>query len=200
MRSEYQSQGQANTYATRGMEPLRGFPQFLKALPQVLHDNPNTKVIIGGRDRAAYGPAAPSHGGSWKERILAEIGDFEGKQNIYFPGLMNYENYRLMLNRTDLHCYFTLPYVTSWSLFEAYACGAPILTNSSEATTSTLIFQKDQVIDNIEKLYTQEGAEKILTLLNNSRGKPKPALPETFSLKFCLKMWQDFINQILTAE
>ena len=187
------------TYATRGMEPLRGFPQFLKALPKVLRGNPTLKVIIGGRDRSAYGPPAPSHEGSWKQRILAEIGEFEGKENIYFPGLMDYNNYRLMLNRTDLHCYFTLPYVTSWSLFEAYACGAPILTNSSEATTGVLSFHAESIINDIEELYTPKGAEQILRLLNNKRIQPTPKLPEIFSLTQCLKTWQTLINQILTA-
>ena len=187
------------TYATRGMEPLRGFPQFLKALPTVLRSNPTLKVIIGGRDRSAYGPPAPSHQGSWKQKILAEIGEFEGKENIYFPGLMDYNNYRLMLNRTDLHCYFTLPYVTSWSLFEAYACGAPILTNASEATTGTLSFPQHRIIDNIEKLHTSEGSEMILELLGNKWMDQKPTLPEIYSLKYCLKAWQDFINQVLSA-
>ena len=181
------------------MEPLRGFPQFLKALPKVLQNNPDLKVIIGGRDRAAYGPAAPSHDGSWKKRIFAELGEFEGKDNIYFPGLMNYENYRLMLNRTDLHCYFTLPYVTSWSLFEAYACGAPILTNSSEATTGVLAFPEDNIINNIENLCTLEGTEQILRLLKNKRVHPTPTLPAIFSLKQCLQTWQKFINQTLTV-
>ena len=44
------------TYATRGMEPLRGFPELLKALPTLLDRIPNLKVLVGGRDRSAYGP------------------------------------------------------------------------------------------------------------------------------------------------
>ena len=39
-----------------------------------------------------------------------------------------------MLWRTDLHCYFTRPYVTSWGLFEAAACGTRLVVSEGEAT------------------------------------------------------------------
>ena len=61
------------TYATRGMEPMRGFPEFMEIYLNYLNGIPNLKVIIGGRDRSAYGPKCPTHGGSWKEMILDKI-------------------------------------------------------------------------------------------------------------------------------
>ena len=115
------------SYATRGMEPLRGFPEFMRILPSLLAKIPNLKVLIGGRDRSAYGPKAPNNDGSWKTLVLNELGEFIGKERIVFTGLMNYGEYRKLLYRTNLHFYFTRPYVTSWSLFEAVACGTPYL-------------------------------------------------------------------------
>ena len=114
------------TYSTRGMEPMRGFTEFMEILPELLKRIPNLKVIIGGRDRSAYGPECPTHGGSWKEMILDKIVSLRGNKKIIFPGLMNYDMYRRLLQRSNLHCYLTRPYVTSWSLFEAVACGTPI--------------------------------------------------------------------------
>ena len=46
------------SYATRGMEPLRGF-EFIKALPYVLKSNPELNVFIAGADRRAYSYDAP---------------------------------------------------------------------------------------------------------------------------------------------
>lgn len=126
------------TYATRGMEPLRGFPEFMRALPAVLAAVPELQVLIAGRDRSAYGARAPSHGGSWKAMVLAELGDFPGRERIAFTGLLPRRTYVNMLQRSNLHCYFSRPYVTSWSLFEAVACGAPVLTNPGATTTGTL--------------------------------------------------------------
>ena len=61
------------SYATRGMEPLRGFPEFMRTLPSLLSEFPNLKVIVGGRDRSAYGPEASSHEGSWLKKMLDEL-------------------------------------------------------------------------------------------------------------------------------
>ena len=144
------------TYATRGMEPLRGFPDLLKALPALLEQVPNLKVLIGGRDRSAYGPQCPTHNGSWKEMMLDQLPSLRNHPQIIYTGLMNYENYLLMLQRSNLHCYFTQPYVTSWSLFEAAACGTPILTNKSPATTGTIEIPEKNTIENIEDIYQSE--------------------------------------------
>ena len=56
--------------------------------------------------------------------MLETLGEIEGKNRMIFTGLLTYEDYRKLLWRTDMHCYFTNPYVISWSLFEAAACGA----------------------------------------------------------------------------
>ena len=82
------------SYATRGMEPLRGFPEFIKALPQLLAEDPNLQVVIAGADRRAYSYDAPSHNGSWREHLLAELGDFTGRERITFTGLLTYTDYR----------------------------------------------------------------------------------------------------------
>ena len=132
---------------------MRGFPQFMRGLPELLKKIPNLKVLIGGRDRSAYGPPCPTHGGSWKEMLLSEVPLLKNHPRITYTGLMSYENYRLMLQRTNLHCYFTEPYVTSWSLFEAAACGAPILTNQSPATNGTLPIPIEHVLPHIEDFY-----------------------------------------------
>jgi len=121
------------SYATRGMEPLRGFPQFMAALPDLLAEDPQLHVVIAGRDRCAYSYRAPRADGSWKEHCLKQLGDCEGRERIHFTGLLSYSQYRGLLWRTDCHCSFSRPYVPSWSLFEALACGAPLVVNESSA-------------------------------------------------------------------
>ena len=60
------------TYATRGMEPMRGFPEFIQALPKLLTDYPKLEVLIAGDDRVAYGSMMPKEGsfGKWASNIL----------------------------------------------------------------------------------------------------------------------------------
>ncbi|MBU0970139.1 MAG: glycosyl transferase family 1, partial [Proteobacteria bacterium] len=39
------------TYTARGLEPYRGFPQFIEAIPHILKKRPEAHVVIVGQDR-----------------------------------------------------------------------------------------------------------------------------------------------------
>ena len=41
------------SYATRGMEPLRGFPEFMQMLPALMLRFADLEVVVAGRDRVA---------------------------------------------------------------------------------------------------------------------------------------------------
>lgn len=185
------------TYATRGMEPLRGFNELMQALPFLLEQLPNLKVLIGGRDRSAYGPACPTHGGSWKAMMLDKLPTLKDHPRITYTGLMNYEAYKTMLQRSNLHCYLTHPYVTSWSLFEAAACGSPILTNHSPATTGTIkSLDEKHILKTIGSLNTAIGIQTAISILTTPQ-KQISKLDSKFSLKEAMKQWQLLINHCL---
>ena len=189
------------SYATRGMEPLRGFPEFMRILPTLLKKIPNLKVLIGGRDRSAYGPKAPNKDGSWKTLMLNELGEFDGRDRIVFTGLMNYGEYRKLLYRTNLHFYFTRPYVTSWSLFEAVACGTPVFSNISEATTGTLKIEKEYCINNLSELNNPKIIDNIIRLISHGTKPEKyPYLDPEFDLEICLDKWGELVNNTLKAK
>ena len=69
---------------------MRGFPQFMQVLPVLLNDLPNLKVLIGGRDRSAYGPACPTHDGSWKNMLLDKVPSLKDHPRVTYTGLMSY--------------------------------------------------------------------------------------------------------------
>ena len=50
------------TYGTRGMDPMRAFPQFIKALPDLLNKAPELEVEIAGVDETFYGQQNQSSG------------------------------------------------------------------------------------------------------------------------------------------
>lgn len=123
------------TYATRAMEPHRGFPEFMRALALVQQRRPRLHAVVAGVDRVAYGTKLPE-GESWKQRMLEELElDLD---RVHFTGLLPRPAFRTMLQATDLHVYFTLPFVLSWSLIEAMACGAPILASDVEPVREAL--------------------------------------------------------------
>ncbi len=189
------------SYTTRGMEPLRGFPEFLRALPPLLAADSNLQVVIAGRDRVAYSYPAPSHNGSWKEHLLAELGAFPGRERVHFTGLIPYGQLRGLLQRTDLHVYFSRPYVTSWSLFQAAACGAPIAMNSGPATTGVIphaAFLTVNLDDNPAAIAAalQAGLERSL----QQRGQQRQCLlPAELALPACQQQWQALLNGTMQA-
>lgn len=193
------------TYATRGMEPLRGFNEFMSALPGVLGNTPNAKVLIAGRDRSAYGPAAPSHNGSWKKRILDKLGDFPGLERIAFTGLLPRDQYIKMLQRTNLHCYFTRPYVPSWSFFEAIACDAPMLASEGGATTQTLpgLIAHSISLDSSSATLTEAMLETLRVSRSAESSKQNDMctrLPSWMWRKHSTEAWQLLINSTLINQ
>ncbi|MFT3973994.1 MAG: glycosyltransferase [Amaricoccus sp.] len=116
------------TYATRGMEPHRGFPQFMAALPAVLAADPAVVAVIAGENRVAYGGDAIRRI-DWKARALAVHGLDPAR--VHFVGTLPFAGYRALLQRSDAHVYLTVPFVLSWSLLEAMAVGAPLVASDT---------------------------------------------------------------------
>ena len=121
------------TYGTRGMEPMRGFPQFMRAAAHAQKTFSDLHVVVFGKDRVAYGMSeieCPHKSGSWKTALLEELSEILDLSRIHFTGLISYKDLSRLFRRTSLHCYFTEPYVVSWGVFQAAASGCPLLTNS----------------------------------------------------------------------
>ena len=183
------------SYATRGMEPLRGFPEFMRALPAVLAARPELVVLVAGRDRSAYGQPAPSHGGSWKALLLEELGDFPGRERLHFTGLLPRATYGAMLQRTNLHCYFTRPYVPSWSLFEAVASGAPLLVTPGDSTCGCL----PGLLPNTVSLKAAAADRAACILENLAAAAPTGEPPAWLWRPAAVQAWQELVNAATTA-
>lgn len=116
------------SYATRGMEPYRGFPEFMRALALAQKARPRLHAVIAGQDRVAYGAPLPP-GESWKARMLAELS--LDARRLHFTGLLAPAPYAALLQGTDAHVYLTVPFVLSWSFLEAMSAGAPLIVNDA---------------------------------------------------------------------
>ena len=174
------------------MEPLRGF-QNLYVL-YLMHSNNQRFTYSHRRSRSLRLQLAGStHSGSWKEHLMDAIGDRVPSERIHFTGLLNYQDYRSLLWRSNLHCYFTRPYVTSWSLFEAASCGARLLTNHGEATSN---IAKPTTITMIDLDDQQAVNDAIIEELTKSQKglHPRAEIMEGYSLSKNLKQWEILIN------
>jgi glycosyltransferase involved in cell wall biosynthesis len=117
------------TYATRGMEPQRGFPQFIRALPRLFAARPKAHVVIAGENRVAYG-GAKDRAVDWKVRMLEEVAPDPAR--VHFVGRLSRPAYIRLLRRSDAHVYLTVPFVLSWSMMEAMATGCLLVASDTE--------------------------------------------------------------------
>ena len=123
------------TYVARGMEPYRGFPQFMEAVANLQRRRPGLHVLIAGQDRVAYGRKRED-GKTHREHALASLGIDAAR--VHFLGLVPLETLRSMFRITRAHVYLTVPFVLSWSMLEAMATGA-LVVGSDTAPVRELI-------------------------------------------------------------
>jgi glycosyltransferase involved in cell wall biosynthesis len=119
------------TYVSRDLEPYRGFPLMMRAIPHLLRARKDIKIAMVGGDGVSYGNAPPG-GGTWREVMAREIGSDLDLSRVVFPGRVSYDVYLSMLQRSDAHVYLTYPFVASWSLREALAIGCAIVGSDSQ--------------------------------------------------------------------
>lgn len=147
------------TYVARGMEPYRGFPEFMDALELVQKRRPKLRTIIVGEDRVAYGKKLET-GKTYKEDALERL-DLDHSR-ICFTDLLSRPDYLKVLKLSSLHVYFTVPFVLSWSMMEALSTGclllgsrsAPVLELIEDGKNGYLTEYRDRerLADDIERL------------------------------------------------
>ena len=119
------------TYVSRDLEPYRGFPLMMRAIPYLLRVRKDIKIVMIGGDGVSYGNA-PAQGGTWRDLMLKEIGVGFDPSRAVFPGRVPYDVYLSVMQRSDAHIYLTYPFVASWSLREALAIGCAIVGSDSQ--------------------------------------------------------------------
>ncbi|TPG40269.1 glycosyltransferase [Roseomonas nepalensis] len=114
------------TFVARGLEPYRGFPCFMRALPEILRLRPRAQVVIVGGDQAQYG-RHPANAASWRESLLKEVGARLDQARVHFVGRIPHPHLRALFSISSVHVYLTYPFVLSWSLIEAMASNCPVI-------------------------------------------------------------------------
>ena len=117
------------TYVARGLEPYRGFPTFLRALPELMRRRPAAHVVLVGGEEVRYG-RAPKEGGSWKRNLLREVEGLD-ESRLHFTGMLPYATLLDLFRVSAAHVYLTVPFVLSWSVLEAMSCGVLLVASAT---------------------------------------------------------------------
>jgi glycosyltransferase involved in cell wall biosynthesis len=145
------------TYVARNLEPYRGFHQFMRALPRLLAAHPTCQVVVVGGDDVSYG-SKPKDAPNWRTKLLRE--NPVDPNRVHFLGKVPYATYKKVLQVSAVHVYLTYPFVLSWSLLEALACGCLVIA-SDTAPVQEIICDKDNGLL-VDFFNTDEIAERVL--------------------------------------
>ena len=118
------------TFISRNLEPMRGFPTFMHALPELQKRHPSVQVVIVGGDEVSYSNA-PDDGRSWREVLLGELGDRIDRRRLHLFGRIPHEQLQKLYRRSTLHVYLSKAFVLSWSLLEVMGSGTPVLAEAN---------------------------------------------------------------------
>jgi glycosyltransferase involved in cell wall biosynthesis len=188
------------TFVNRNLEPYRGYHTFMRALPEILERRPKARVLIVGGDGVSYGAKAPA-GKSWKQIYLDEVKDRLDMSRVHFLGNIDYKHFIPLLQLSTVHVYLTYPFVLSWSLLEAMACGCAIVASDTaplreaicDGETGVLVdfFDSSALARRVEALLAEPEQRSLL-------GKNARVFAQkNFDLKdVCLPKMLDLLQQV----
>ncbi len=146
------------TYVARSLEPYRGFPSFMRALPAILRQRPAAQVVVVGGDEVAYGRPPPG-GGTWRAALQAELQLDPGR--VHFLGPVPRADYLRLLQVSAAHVPtpLTVPFVLSWSMLEAMSAGCLVVGSATPPVQEVIVdggngllvdfFSPDEIADRV---------------------------------------------------
>jgi len=189
------------TYVARGMEPYRGFPEFIEAIAYIQERRPNCHVVVVGSERVCYGKSLPN-GKTYKQEMLEKIP--LDLSRVHFVGSLPYGLYLKVIQASDVHIYLTRPFVLSWSMIESLSTGC-LIVGSDTAPVRELIqdgkngllvdfFSPKQIADRVDEVLDHP------TRMAEIREKARQTVLERYSLSDLLEKHLELINQVANGS
>ncbi|MDC0912308.1 glycosyltransferase [Paracoccaceae bacterium] len=161
------------TFVNRNLEPYRGYHSFMRALPKILKNRPEARILIIGGNEVSYGPppnVQKFKKTSWKEIYVDELRPQISKkdwQRIHFLGSIDYNLYLKVLQVSSCHIYLTYPFVLSWSLLEAMSIGCPIVASDTAPVKEVITDRKTGILTNF--FSPEKIAKEVIELLSDTK-------------------------------
>ncbi|MCJ8278634.1 MAG: glycosyltransferase family 4 protein [Rivularia sp. ALOHA_DT_140] len=188
------------TYVARGMEPYRGFPQFIETVALIQQKRPNSHVVIVGEDRVAYGKQLPDNQ-TYKQLMLEKVA--LDLSRVHFTGLLPYGEYLQVLQASSVHIYLTRPFVLSWSMLEALSTGCLIVASNTAPVSEVIedgvngllvdFFSPEEICNRVEEAL--DNPDKMSSI----RNKARETILQNYDLAQLLPKHLEWIQQDLNS-
>jgi glycosyltransferase involved in cell wall biosynthesis len=186
------------TFVARNLEPYRGFHVFMRALEQIQKKHATCHAVIVGGDDVSYGKR-PSDAASWREKMLREV--TLDPTRTHFLGRVPRAQFVRVLQVSAAHVYLTYPFVLSWSLLEAMACGCRIVASNTSPVREVLT---DGANARLVDFFAVQDLSQAVSQTLDARGsgaelKVEPGCAQEFHQEITLRVYEDLLT-LLTGE
>ena len=137
---------------TRSFKEIYGIEYFLRALPEIVKDCPDARVILAGD-------------GPLMDKFQALVNDLKLKEIVHFAGFINNQDLPAYYNSADVYVSSSLSDGTSNSLLEAMACGLPLVLSDVPSYCEWVADGHNGYI--VPRKDSQQLADRIIRLLKN---------------------------------
>ena len=144
------------TYCAYGLEPLHGFDIFMKIAKRICDEREDVVFVVIGADIANLSTDRNGASTTFGEHVFAQ-GDYD-RDRFFFTGQVLEEQLADILSISDLHVYLTVPFVLSWSLMNALACGCPVVASDTPPVREILTHEVNGLLadfDDVDGLVDQ---------------------------------------------
>lgn len=155
------------TYMARNLERTRGFHVFMRALPKILRERPNARVLVIGGNEASYGKKS-DHPGGLRGEMEAEVGHLLDWDRVHFLGRVPYSKYCQVIQLSRCHIYLTMPFVMSWSLLESMAMQATIVASDVAPVREAVTHGETGML--VDFFQPEALADQVIDVLANPQG------------------------------
>lgn len=136
----------------RLFRPVYGIPYFIRALPTVIREVPETRVILAGQ-------------GPLEHEIRTLVNELGLAEYVCFAGWVPLEEMPKYLNAADVYVSSSLSDGTSMCLLEAMACGLPVVVTDVPAILEWVTDGYNGYV--VSRGNSEALADRIIELLTN---------------------------------
>ncbi len=189
------------TYTANVLAPYMGFQQFMEALPSVLKQKPDAHVAIVGADTVSFGDKS-GRKKSYKSLILEKIN--LDQERIHFIDALTLENYKKLLQASNVHVYLNSPLVVSKSLLEAMSCECLVIASDIAPVKEVITDGSNGIIADFSS--PEKITEKIIACLEYPsfmkavRQKARKTINDNYAVAKVLPMQLDIMKKMIKQD
>lgn len=190
------------TFVARGLESMRGFDLFMRVAQQIARERSDVVFVVVGKESSCYSWDKLHTGQeNFKEWVVAR-GDYDLSRFI-FLGQVEPAQLADLFCLSDLHIYLTVPFVPSWSLFNALACSCIVVASDVEPVREIIT---PGVHGLLEPLFdTERMAETAMRVLDDpATYRPlgeagRRLIEEKYGIEVCLPRLKNYFERVATT-